>query len=120
MNYVYAIGDYAGVTRNIYERMHKHKQSGRNVESLQILKSFIDRNEALKYEAHLHDNCNYEGKWILTKELKPRTRKTAEFGTNKPRNRKKCVFNGKEYGSLTEASKATGWSIGYIHKHKTV
>ena len=62
MHYVYAIGDYGGVTSQLSARKANHKSVGRNVEKMQILKAFDNYREAKNYEDNLHLNCNYAGR----------------------------------------------------------
>lgn len=66
--YVYAIEDYAGMSRSLKLRMKKHRAVGRNTERLQLLKSFNNKEDARIYERHLHINCGYLGKQIPHKQ----------------------------------------------------
>ena len=63
MHYNYIIENYTGVTNNLYHRKRSHKcKSNRDVENMQVIKAFVHREDALKYERHLQDNCGYLGR----------------------------------------------------------
>ena len=61
VHYVYSIGDYVGVTRNIYYRKHHHKSVyNRDISKFKILHTYNNREEALAKEAEYH-NMGYAG-----------------------------------------------------------
>ena len=53
--------DYVGVTDCIYTRMGIHRRDGRDTSNYQILNSFTDREDALRFEEMLHAE-GYKGR----------------------------------------------------------
>lgn len=66
LHYVYLLPEerWVGTTNNLYQRMAKHRFSGRNPSNYQILASFEDRGEALELERKMHDQ-GYRGRHKL-------------------------------------------------------
>ena len=113
MNYVYILpnDNYVGVSKNIRQRMAVHRcERGRDTSRLQIIKAFEDRREALDYERYLQKTCGYDGAYELHCG-------TNEKGCDPITPKRPIVLHGEYYDSLTEASKLTGRSLGYVHKH---
>ena len=132
--YVYEIpekGNYAGYTSNPRRRMTNHK-----VKSMNLLKAFTTREEAVDYERSLHFS-GFSGRrtsWSTkgngghkhSEKSRLKMSKAAAGRIPASVNKKGCdpitprkpiTLHGVRYPSLTEASKLTGRSMGYVHKH---